>query len=121
MRYNLNQRGGDSSVSLQKGGVYRYSESPDFEILLFGFSADGETPQVVDLASGEQLPEEIRNALTDAAVTKWAFNSQFERVCISRYLGLPPGCYLDPEQWKCSMVWSAYMGLPFLRLPEPHL
>lgn len=101
-----------SSADLGKSGVYRYSESPDFEVLLFGYSADGGDVKVIDLASGEKLPEEIREALTDPSVTKWAFNSQFERVCLSRFLGLPAGEYLDPEQWKCSMVWSAYMGLP---------
>ena len=101
-----------SSANLGKSGVYRYSESPDFEVLLFGYSADGGDVKVIDLASGEKLPEEIREALTDPSVTKWAFNSQFERVCLSRFLGMPTGEYLDPEQWKCSMVWSAYMGLP---------
>ena len=101
-----------SSVSLQKCGVYKYAESPDFEILLFGYSADGSDVKVVDLACGEKLPDEVLDALTDDSVTKWAFNAQFERVCLSRYLGLPQGTYLDPESWKCSMVWSAYMGLP---------
>ena len=101
-----------SSVSLQKCGVYKYAESPDFEILLFGYSVDGGDVEVIDLACGEKLPKEVRDALTDDDVTKWAFNAQFERVCLSRYLDLPQGTYLDPESWKCSMVWSAYMGLP---------
>ena len=101
-----------SSVNLAKSGVYRYAEAPDFEVLLFGYCVDGCEPMVVDLASGERLPEDIRMALTDASVTKWAFNAQFERVCISRYLGLSIGEYLDPSQWRCTMVWSAYMGLP---------
>ena len=101
-----------SSVSLQKCGVYKYAESSDFEILLFGYSIDGGEVNVVDLASGEEIPAEILDALTDDSVTKWAFNAQFERVCLSRFLGLPAGVYLDPEQWRCSMVWSAYMGLP---------
>lgn len=101
-----------SSEPLAKCGVYRYSESPDFEVLLFGYSIDGGEVKVIDLASGEELPQEIRDALTDPSVTKWAFNSQFERICLSRYLGLPKGSYLDPKQWRCSMVWSAYMGLP---------
>ena len=101
-----------SSASLQKCGVYRYAESPDFEVLLFGYAADGGEVKVVDIAHGEPLPDEVLSALTDPAVTKWAFNAQFERVCLSRYLGLPAGVYLDPAEWKCSMVWSAYMGLP---------
>ena len=101
-----------SSVSLQKCGVYKYAESPDFEILLFGYSVDGSDVEVIDLACGEEFPEEVLEALMDESVTKWAFNAQFERVCLSRYLDLPQGTYLDPESWKCSMVWSAYMGLP---------
>jgi DNA polymerase len=101
-----------SSESLQKGGVYRYVESQDFEILLFGYSVDGSPVKVVDLASGERIPEEILDALFDASVVKWAFNAHFERVCLSRFLGLPTGEYLDPAQWRCSMIWSAYMGLP---------
>ena len=101
-----------SSVSLQKCGVYKYAESPDFEILLFGYSIDGGEVKVVDFACGEELPEEVLDALTDDSVTKWAFNAQFERVCLSRHLGFPQGEYLEPNAWKCSMVWSAYMGLP---------
>lgn len=101
-----------SSANLAKSGVYRYVESPDFEILLFGYSVDGGEVKVIDLASGETLPKEIHDALEDEAVTKWAFNAQFERICLSRFLGYPTGEYLDPEGWKCSMVWSAYMGLP---------
>ena len=101
-----------SSVNLAKSGVYRYVEAPDFEIILFGYSVDGGEVKVVDLASGEELPQEIYDALLDDNVTKWAFNAQFERICLSRYLGYPTGKYLNPESWKCSMVWSAYMGLP---------
>ena len=101
-----------SSINLSKSGVYRYVESPDFEILLFGYSADGGPAQVVDLACGEKLPPEIAAALTDESITKWAFNANFERVCLSRFLGLPTGEYLDPAQWHCSMVWTATMGLP---------
>lgn len=101
-----------SSVNLAKSGVYRYVESPDFEIILFGYSVDGGSVQVVDLACGEMLPPEITTALTNEAVTKWAFNANFERVCLSRFLGLPTGEYLDPVSWKCSMVWAATMGLP---------
>ena len=78
-----------SSVDLNKSSVYRYSEAPDFEILLLGYSVDDDPVQVVDLASGERIPEEILAALTDERVTKWAFNANFERVCLSRYLGMP--------------------------------
>ena len=101
-----------SSVNLAKSGVYRYVESPDFEILLFGFSVDGGEVQVVDFASGEKLPGEIIESLADETVIKWAFNANFERVCLSRFLGLPTGEYIDPVSWKCSMVWAATMGLP---------
>ena len=101
-----------SDVDLGKCGVYRYCESPAFVILLFGYAVDGGVIRVVDLASGEAIPEEIRNALTDPSVRKWAFNSAFERICLSRFLGLPAGEYLDPGSWRCTMIWSAYMGLP---------
>lgn len=101
-----------SSVDLVKSGIYKYIESPDFEILLFGYSIDGGDIEVIDLASGETLPEEIQSALTDSSITKWAFNAQFERICLSKWLGLPNGQYLSPESWRCTMVWSAYMGLP---------
>ena len=101
-----------SSINLQKSGVYRYVGADDFEILLFGYSVDGGDVMVVDLAIGEKIPQIILDALTDEKVTKWAFNAQFERVCLSRYLGHPCGEYLNPSAWKCSMVWSAYMGLP---------
>lgn len=101
-----------SSADISKSGVYRYCEAPDFEILLFAYSADGAPVQSVDLAHGEALPKEIRAALEDPTVTKWAFNASFERICLSRWLGLSSGTYLDPSQWCCSMVWSAYLGLP---------
>ena len=101
-----------SDVDLSKAGVYRYSESPNFEILLFGYSVDGSDVKVVDLACGEKIPAEIMSALEDETVEKWAYNAQFERICLSRYLGLPDGEYLDPSSWKCSMVWAAYLGLP---------
>ena len=100
-----------SSVNLAKAGVYRYAESPDFEVLLFGYSVDGGEVKVGDLVKGEKIPEEVMSALEDEAVTKWAFNAQFERICISRMLGYEAGTYLVPASWKCSMVWSAYMGL----------
>ena len=115
-----------SSVDLKKCGLYRYIESPDFEILLFGYSVDGGEVQVVDIANGESVPSHILTALTDNRVVKWAFNAQFERICLSRYLrdigrfentsySIPQdtvGSYLNPEAWKCTMVWAAYMGLP---------
>ena len=101
-----------SSEDLSKTGVYKYCESPDFEVLLFGCSVDKGEVQVFDLASGETIPKDIIAVLEDETVTKWAFNAQFERVCLSRYLGFPSGEYLDPESWRCTMVWSAYMGLP---------
>lgn len=101
-----------SSTNLAKAGVYRYVESPDFEILLFGYSIDGGEVQVVDLASGDKLPSEVIAALMDETVIKWAFNANFERVCLSRFIGLPTGEYINPASWKCSMVWAATMGLP---------
>ncbi len=117
-----------SDVPLQKSGVYRYCESPNFEILLFGYSADSGPVQVVDLACGEKIPADVLDALTDDTVTKWAFNASFERVCLSRYLrdlgiGHDPfhddhplsqevARFLNPESWRCSMVWAATMGLP---------
>ncbi len=101
-----------SSTDLAKSGVFRYCEAEDFEILLFGYSVDGGEVQVVDLARGETIPEEILEALTDRRVVKWAFNAAFERICLSRYLGLPTGTYLDPSSWRCTMIWSAYLGLP---------
>ncbi len=101
-----------SDVPLQKTGVYRYVESPVFEILLFSYSADSAPVKVVDLACGEKISEDIISALTDDSVTKWAFNATFERICLSRFLGYPTGKYLSPKSWKCSMVWAATMGLP---------
>lgn len=101
-----------SSADISKTGVYRYSESPDFEILLFGYSIDGAPVQLVDLTCGERIPDDVLDALSDPTVTKWAFNASFERICLSRWLGLPSGTYLEPQQWRCSMIWSAYLGLP---------
>ena len=101
-----------SDQPLAKTGVYRYVESPDFEILLFAYSVDGGPVQQIDLACGEKIPSEILCALEDDKVTKWAFNANFERICLSRFLGYPTGGYLEPDSWKCSMVWAAYMGLP---------
>lgn len=116
-----------SSVDLGKSSVYRYVESPDFDILLFGYCVDGSPVQVVDLAQGEQIPPEIIDALSDERVHKWAFNANFERVCLSEWLRRnsyplhnehystpndPCMGYLDPVGWHCTMVWSAYLGLP---------
>lgn len=101
-----------SSVDLAKSGVYRYAESPDFEVLLFGYSVDGSAVSVVDLASGEKIPPYILSALEDETVIKCAFNANFERICLSRLLGYETGRYLSPVSWHCTMVWSAYMGLP---------
>ena len=97
-----------SDVDLSKCGVYKYASSPAFEILLFGYAVDGGDVRVVDLACGEQIPEEIISGLSDTSVTKWAFNAMFERVCLSNFLGE----WLEPEGWHCTMVWSATLGLP---------
>lgn len=97
-----------SSVDLGKSGVYKYAESEDFEILLFAYSIDDGEVQVLDLASGEVIPEEILSALSDESIEKWAFNANFERVCLSRFLGKR----LKPKGWYCTMIWSAYLGLP---------
>ena len=101
-----------SDIDLSKCGVYKYASSPAFEILLFGFSVDGGEVQVVDLACGGEIPADILAALEDENVMKWAYNAQFERVCLSRFLGFPVGSYLDPSSWRCSMVWAATLGLP---------
>jgi DNA polymerase len=105
-----------SETDLTKTGVYRYAEDPAFEILLFGVAVDEEPVKVYDLTAGEKIPGKIMAALQDEQVEKWAFNAMFERVCLSRFLRdrglLPKGQYLSPEGWKCSMIWSAYMGFP---------
>lgn len=101
-----------SSTPLQKSGVYRYVEADDFEILLFGYSVDSGPVQVVDLACGEHIPKDVLQALEDDDVIKWAFNATFERICLSRFMGYPTGDYLNPESWRCSMIWAATMGLP---------
>lgn len=97
-----------SSVNLAKAGVYKYAESQDFEILLFGYSVDGGEVQVADLASGEKIPDDVLAALYDDSVEKWAFNAMFERVCLSNYFGE----WLSPESWRCTMIWAATLGLP---------
>lgn len=115
-----------SDINITKCGAYKYAESDEFEILLFGVSVDGGPVVVYDLACGDSIPDEILAALSDENVTKWAFNASFERVCLSNWLKKhrpeyftgysipedPAGQYLDPASWKCSMIWSAYMGLP---------
>ena len=115
-----------SDIDISKSGVYKYAESDHFEILLFGVSIDGGPVEVYDLACGDQIPDEILSALTDESVTKWAFNASFERICLSNWLKRshpeyflgysipedPASQYLSPESWKCTMIWSAYMGLP---------
>lgn len=102
-----------SSINISKSGVYKYVESEDFEVLLFAYSIDGGKTEIVDIANGEELSEEIIQALLDDNVIKWAFNAQFERICLSRFLKLPKGTYLNPKSWRCTMIWTAYMGLPF--------
>lgn len=115
-----------SDADLQKCGVYKYAESENFELLLFGYSIDGGEVKVIDTAQGEAIPDGILRALSDESITKWAHNAQFERICLSAYLrrNYPQyfrsysidedtvGDYLDPHGWKCSMTWAAYMGLP---------
>ena len=115
-----------SDIDISKCGAYKYAESDNFEILLFGVSIDGGEVQVFDLACGENIPDDILAALSDDTVTKWAFNANFERICLSNWLKKhhpehfigysipedPASKYLDPSSWKCTMIWSAYMGLP---------
>ena len=115
-----------SDVDISKCGAYKYAESENFEILLFGVSIDGGDVQVFDLACGDTIPDDILAALSDYTVTKWAFNANFERICLSNWLRKhhpahfkgysipedPASKYLDPASWKCTMIWSAYMGLP---------
>ena len=97
-----------SSVDLSKCGVYRYASSPDFDILLFGYSVDGGDVHVVDLCQGEEIPADIVAALSDDSVIKWSYNNNFERVCLSNYFGT----WFEPGSWRCTMVWAAYLGLP---------
>lgn len=106
-----------SEIDIQKCGVYKYAESETFEILLFAYSVNNGLVNVVDLACGEEIPPEILKAITEPAVTKWAFNANFERICLSNWLHRNhpqylATTYIDPTSWKCSMIWSAYLGLP---------
>lgn len=106
-----------SPAQLAKTGVYPYCEHPDFDLLLFGYSIDGGPVEVVDLANGQSMPDEVLAALVDPSVVKWAHNAAFERVCLSAWLRahhpelLGEG-FLEPRQWRCTMIWSAYLGLP---------
>jgi len=101
-----------SSLDITKCGVYRYCESEDFEILLMSYSVDGGEVKIADLANGEKIPTDVLSALRDDNMLKFAHNAQFERICTSRFLGLPLETYLSPKSWRCSMVWCAYLGLP---------
>lgn len=101
-----------SDIDINKAGVYRYVDTDAFKILLFAYSVDGGPVQLIDLTRGDSIPNEIVKALSDKSVTKWVYNANFERVALSRFLGMPTGQYLDPEGWKCSMVWAATLGLP---------
>ena len=115
-----------SDVDLLKCGVYKYAQSDNFEILLFSYSVDDSPVICIDVANGEEIPEEILDALTDNTITKWAYNAMFERVCLSEYLrkryptkfhsysvdGDSVTDYLDPAGWRCDMIWAAYLGLP---------
>ncbi|GAB2547193.1 DNA polymerase [Gracilibacillus alcaliphilus] len=97
-----------SSVDLAKSGVYRYVEAEDFEVMLFAYSVDRGPVHIVDLANGEVIPNEIEQAIFNKEITKWAFNAQFERVCLSKHFKQ----HLSPDDWRCTMIWSAYLGLP---------
>ena len=97
-----------SEADLSKSGVYKYVDAPGFEVLLFGYSADGGPVKVISLAEWEELPQKIKEALLDDTVLKFAFNAQFERVCLEKYLGV----HLAPDAWRCTMVASLYLGLP---------
>ena len=106
-----------SGSDLKKTGVYRYTEDPDFDILLFGFSADESPVQVIDLAQNEPIPEDILEAVISEETIKWAFNASFERICLSAWLrkhwpGRITAPYLSPRSWRCSMTWAATLGLP---------
>jgi DNA polymerase bacteriophage-type len=115
-----------SGADLRKAGVYRYAQSPDFDILLLGYAVNGESARTIDIAGGEKVPDWLLDAIADKAVTKWAFNAMFERVCLSSWIrrnrpekftgygSSDPALsgFLDPSSWRCTLVWSAYNGLP---------
>nr|DAH29358.1 MAG TPA: DNA polymerase I [Bacteriophage sp.] len=101
-----------SDIDINKAGVYRYVDTDAFKILLFAYSVDGGPVQLIDLTRGDSIPKEIVKALSEKSITKWTYNANFERVALSRFLGMPTGQYLDPVGWKCSMVWAATLGLP---------
>ena len=101
-----------SGVDLTTSGVYRYAESDDFAILLFGYSIDGNPVTVIDLTKGERIPLEVVNMIKDNNVIKWAYNAQFERICLSRFLLNHKAKYLDPAAWRDIMIWGTYLGLP---------
>ncbi|WP_196007890.1 DNA polymerase [Clostridium tyrobutyricum] len=97
-----------SSIDLVKCGVYAYTESANFEILLFAYAYDDNPIEIIDLACGEKLPQDVIEDLTNPKVIKTAFNSNFERTCLAKYLSKP----MPPEQWRCSAVHSLELGLP---------
>ena len=115
-----------SDRDLKKCGVYKYAESPNAELLLFGYSINNGPVTVIDVAQGEEVPEYILKALTDDSITKWAYNASFERIFLSVWLkrNYPQyfvsysidedtvSNYLNPSAWRCSLVWGAVMGLP---------
>ena len=110
-----------SDIDLKKSGVYKYTESENFEILLFGYSVNGGDVIVIDLASGETIPDEVIDAILDESVIKWAYNATFERICISaylrehypnKYIAYNDTIYLCPDSWRCSLIWAGYYGLP---------
>ena len=101
-----------SGADLKKVGVYRYAEAPDFQVLLFGYAFDADPVRVVDLARGEALPDDLVEALDDAAVLKLAYNAAFEVTCLSRHFGRP----LDVTQWRCTSVHALFLGLPGMLL-----
>ena len=101
-----------SDIDLSKCGVYRYVQSLNFEILLFAYSIDKGTVNVVNIKENEEIPEEVIKALIDNSVKKYAYNAAFERICLSKHLGYPIGHYLSPDSWYCDMVHAATLGLP---------
>ena len=101
-----------SDVDLIRCGVYKYADSPNFEMLLFAYAVDDGDVHIIDIAGGEELPEEIIQVIKSDTVVKTAYNAQFERVCLSRYLKLPDGEYLNPQSWYCTAVQAAELALP---------